>query len=85
MAGITSLSRSCSKFAKAGAAAKTFPLAPVVLLPPAVGHDDEHRFGLGIRDQVVEDLVRSREPLPFSLVPADAVQQVEHGIFFSVE
>ena len=80
IAGITSSSRSCSKTANAGAVAKTLPSGAVVLLRPAVGHDDDHRHGLAVGDQVVEQDVGLGEALPLRLVAADAVQQVEHGI-----
>ncbi len=56
------------------------PLGPVVLLGAAVGHDHDHGHGLPLGDQVVEEEIRLGEALPFRLVAADAVQQVEHRV-----
>ena len=53
---------------------------PVVLLRPAVGHDDDHRLGLAVGDQVVEEDVGRGEALPLRLVAADAVQEIEHRV-----
>ena len=61
-------------------AAEDVPFGPVVLLCPAVGHDDDHRRGLPVGQQVVEEDVGRGESLPFRLVAADAVQQIEHRI-----
>ena len=47
----------------------------------AVGDHDDHRHRDVVSDQVIEEGVRRREADPFCLVAADAVQQVEHGVF----
>ncbi len=46
-----------------------------------VGHHDDHRRRLSGGDEVVNDRVGVDVTAPFPLVAADAVQQVEHGIF----
>ena len=46
----------------------------------AIGHHHDHRFGLALGDQVVEDEVRAPLPDPAGLVFPAAVLQVEHGI-----
>ena len=46
----------------------------------AVGHHHDHRLGLALGDQVVEDEVGAPLPDPAGLVLAAAVLQVEHGI-----
>jgi len=51
----------------------------------AVGHEDEHRHGFVIRDEVVEDDLRMATATPFFFVAADAVEEVEDGNFFSAE
>ena len=47
----------------------------------AVGHYDDHRFGLSGRDEVVHDLGDAAEVQPGVLVASVAVQQVEDRIF----
>ena len=54
----------------------------VVFLRATVGHHDDHRLGFSVGDEVVEEHVGRGETLPLGLVAADAVEQVEHGIFF---
>ena len=81
MNGIRSVSRSFSNAANAGDVAGEAPsVAGHVLRRPAVGHDDDHRHGLLVGVEVVEDHVRRTAARPLVLVAADAVQQVEHGI-----
>ena len=79
MVGITSFSKSCSNAAKAGAAAKTFPSARSFLCA-TVGHDHDHGHDFPFRQQVVKQQVRLGKPLPLRLVPADAVEQVQHWV-----
>ena len=47
----------------------------------AVGHDEDHWFGLALRDEVVEDLGGAAEVEPGVLIAGVAVEQVEYGIF----
>ncbi len=46
----------------------------------AVGHDDDHRLGLALRDEVVEYLRRAAQLAPCVLVASHAVQQIEYGV-----
>ena len=55
-------------------------LRTVVLLRPAVGHHHNHGHGLPLGQQVVEEDVRMRKPLPLRFITTDAVQEVKHGI-----
>ena len=52
----------------------------VVRQGPAIGHHHDHRDGLAVGDEVVQDGVGPHVAGPFVLVAADAVQQVEHRI-----
>lgn len=54
----------------------------VVLLGAAVGHDDDHFDGFFVGDEVGEDDFGRGEALPFGFVAADAVEEVEDGVFF---
>ena len=51
-----------------------------VLRRPAVGQDDDHRHGLLVGVQVVEDHVGRAAARPLVLVAADAVQQVQDRV-----
>ena len=51
------------------------------LLPGvAVGHHHNHRLGLALRDEVVQDLRRAPQSHPSLLVTTGAVQEIEDGI-----
>ena len=47
----------------------------------AVGHDQDHRLGLALGDEVVEDLRGAAEVKPGVLVTGVAMEEVEDGIF----
>ena len=81
MNGIRSLSRSFSNAAKAGDCWLNGLARRHVLRRPAIGHDDDHRHGLLVGVQVVEDHVGRTAPRPLVLVAADAVQEIENRIF----
>src|SRR4030042_3358893 len=49
-------------------AGEDIAFGPVVLLGPAVGHDDYHRVDLAIRQQVIDDVLWVAKALPFRLV-----------------
>ncbi len=59
---------------------KGIPSRPIVLLGATIRHDDNHRHGFVVRDQIVEQPVGCGETLPFGLITADSVQQIEHRI-----
>src|SRR6185436_18897250 len=47
----------------------------------AVGEDDDHRFDFLVIDKIVEDQMSDTTLCPlFSLIGADAVEQIQHGI-----
>ena len=46
----------------------------------AVGHDDDHRLGFAVGDQIVQDHVGFAGPGPGSFDLTVAMQEVEHGI-----
>lgn len=46
----------------------------------AVGHDDDHRLGLALRDEVVHDLCGTTEVGPCFLVAACSVEEVEDRV-----
>lgn len=52
----------------------------VVFLGAAVGHDDDHGDGLAVGDEVIEEIARVGEALPFGFVAADAVEEVEDRV-----
>ena len=55
------------------------PLGAVVLLSTSIRHHDDHRNGLSVGDEVVQDDVwHTLEP--FTLVAANAVKEVKDGI-----
>ena len=53
----------------------------VILARPAIGHDQNKGLGLAIGDEVVEQRVRGGESLPFGLVAANAMEQVQDRVF----
>ena len=81
MAGMTSLQQVLLERGEGGRGGVDVSFGPVVLLGAAIRHDDDHRHGLPVRKQVVQQEVGRGEALPLRLVAADAVQQIEDRVF----
>lgn len=54
----------------------------VILLCSPVRHNHDHGCGLFCGEEVVEQVCGVGKSLPFGFVTADAVEQVEDGVFF---
>ena len=77
---MTSSSRSASNFANAGADAKTSPSARSFFWARPLGMTTIIGTALPSAIRLSRMTSGVAEPLPFRLVAADAVQQVEHGV-----
>ena len=80
---MTSSNRSASKFLERRRRREHVAFGAVVLLGSTIGHDDDHRHGFAVGDQVVHDHLGLAEPMPLGFVAADAVQKIEHGILLA--
>ena len=69
------------ELAKGGSRRHGIGAGAIIRLRASIRHHDDHRHGLFVREEVVQNDLRMAASAPFSFVAADAVKEIQDGIF----